>query len=178
MADRIFGVYIFGYANRRKPGAITKSGAASSLQRAREALNRSLGAAPSADEQELLDAWAAYEAYTSAQADARADKASRADAQKPIKDARKLAYAWERELRSMYRYVFEYTAELRGRVNPATSSNWTRAERTAEALRLLPQASCALMVGQLTHPALVLIAAVDLHARRNDLVSNHRRRLP
>jgi len=80
---------------------------------------------PTEEEDTLLSSWRAYDAYAQAQSDAKADKDARADSQRPIKEAKKMANAWERTLRSMYRYVFEHVADLRGRVNPASRSSRT-----------------------------------------------------
>ena len=115
------------------------------------------GVTPSADQAALLEEWSKYEAYQEAQQQAKQDKAARVEGQKPIKEARKLAWAWERALRSMYRYVFEYTASLRGKINPATGAEWTKGERTAEAVRLYPDACFRLMVGQTTSATLRLL---------------------
>jgi len=60
-----------------------------------------------------------YEDYIEAARLAGEDAARRKDMRARLKEAKKQMYAWERELRSMYRYVFEYTAKLRGEINPA-----------------------------------------------------------
>jgi len=70
------------------------------------------------------------------------------------------------------RYVFEHVAALRGQTNPATSNTWSKAERTALAIRLLPEASLALMVGQTNHKTLELlnhpVQVLLLHRQPND----------
>jgi hypothetical protein len=56
----------------------------------------------------------------------------------------------------MYNYVFAYTASLvlEQRINEATGKLWTDDERTAEAMRLYPDAFLHLAVGILDAPSL------------------------
>ena len=115
------------------------------------------GVAPSEEQKTILREWEAYDGYVEAGKSAKADREARAKTQATIKEAKKVAGAWEVELRGMYRYVFEHVAALRGQTNPATSNTWSKAERTALAIRLLPEASLALMVGQTNHKTLELL---------------------
>jgi hypothetical protein len=58
-----------------------------------------------------------------------------------------------------YNYVFAYTASLvlEQRINEATGQLWTADERTAEAMRLYPDAFLHLAVGILDAPSLQTI---------------------
>ena len=98
-----------------------------------------------------------YDDYVEAARLAGEDAARRKDMRARLKEAKKQMYAWERELRSMYRYVFEYTAKLRGEINPATGELWTNAERTALAAKLYPQGCLHLAVGNVNHETLALL---------------------
>jgi len=70
-------------------------------------------------EEDRVAAQKNYDEYVEAARLAGEDAARRKDMRARLKEAKKQMYAWERELRSMYRYVFEYTAKLRGEINPA-----------------------------------------------------------
>ena len=88
-------------------------------------------------------AWASYDTYCMLQLEADAARARRAVRNRELKQARLVATAWERILRSVYNYTFEYTASVKRTVNAATERVWTPEERTAEAQRLYATAAHA-----------------------------------
>ena len=71
--------------------------------------------------------------------------------------ALKAALAWARDLRSMLRYVAEYTLSIRVATNPATGATWTDAERGAEFLRVFRLGCVALILGRRDDPLLKLL---------------------
>jgi hypothetical protein len=62
--------------------------------------------------------------------------------------AQKEALSWLRDMRSMMRYVAEYTRSLRGCDNPASKAEWTDKERSAEYLRLWREGIQHLVLGK------------------------------
>jgi hypothetical protein len=136
-------------------------------------------------DQKELAAWADYDDYCHLQADAVASRAERTQRNKSLKQARLAAGAWERNLRSVYNYIFKcapsltplgchpslltphphpsplaptrYTKWLAGQINAATGSVWTAAERTAEAQRLYPSAALHLLCGMVNHQSLLTV---------------------
>ena len=74
-----------------------------------------------------------------------------------LKRARLAAREWNRNLRSVYFFLFKYTASLRG-VRRADGQLWTDEQRTAEAQRLYPLAALNLMAGRVDDDALQTIS--------------------
>ncbi len=71
--------------------------------------------------------------------------------------AKRTALAWLRDLRSMLRYVGEYTAALRGAINAATQREWTDDERGAEFRRVWRKGCVALVLGRANDPILATL---------------------
>ena len=71
--------------------------------------------------------------------------------------AKRAALAWLRDLRSMQRYVGEYTAPLRGTVNAATQREWTDDERGVEFRRVWRKSCVALVLGRASDPILAML---------------------
>ena len=65
-----------------------------------------------------------------------------------VADAQVWAMSWRRDLRSMLRYIAEYTRDLRGTINPATGEVWTDAERGSEFLRCWRKGGVAIVLGR------------------------------
>jgi hypothetical protein len=63
-------------------------------------------------DQKELAAWADYDDYCHLQADAVASRAERTQRNKSLKQARLAAGAWERNLRSVYNYIFKCAPSL------------------------------------------------------------------
>ena len=101
--------------------------------------------------------WAEHDKYCVLQADADAARAARAARNKELKRARLAAREWNRNLRSVYFFLFKYTASLRG-VRRADGQLWTDEQRTAEAQRLYPLAALNLMAGRVDDDALQTIS--------------------
>ena len=100
---------------------------------------------------------ARHEAFKAEQArrkEAGKERSQKGDA---VSAAKKLALPWLRDLRSMLRYIAEYTRGLRAEVNPSTSATWTDGERGAEFLRLWRKGCVALVLGRTTDPILLLL---------------------
>ena len=65
--------------------------------------------------------------------------------------------SWSGYLRTVYNFIFQYTASCRFKTNPQTGQEWTDAERTKEAQRLYPRAALSLVAGFLEDESLVTI---------------------
>lgn len=74
-----------------------------------------------------------------------------------VAEAQVWALSWRRDLRSMMRYVAEYTRELRGKVNPDTEEQWTDAERAIEYKQLWRKGGLALVLGRTGDETLKLL---------------------
>ena len=100
---------------------------------------------------------AQHEAYKAEQVRRKEAGKERSQKGDEVSAAKKLALSWVRDLRSMLRYVAEYTRDLRGVVNPSTSAMWTDGERGAEFLQLWRRSCVALVLGRTTDPTLLLL---------------------
>ena len=96
----------------------------------------------------------AFKAEQARRKEAGKERSQKGDA---VSAAKKLALPWLRDLRSMLRYIAEYTRGLRAVVNPSTSATWTDGERGAEFLRLWHKGCVALVLGRTTDPILLLL---------------------
>ena len=100
---------------------------------------------------------AAYDAYVAEKQRRAAAVKERKVSAEELAGAEKELTAWRSEIRSMLRYVSEYTATLRGAANPASGAVWTDEERGKEYVRLFREATLMLVLGRVNHPTLVLL---------------------
>jgi hypothetical protein len=101
--------------------------------------------------------WAAFDAFSFAQLEATALRNQRTARNATLKRERAAARDWENYFRTVYCFVFRYTASLRNTTNEATGQLWSNEERTREAQRLYPRAALSLAGGFLDDASLATI---------------------
>jgi hypothetical protein len=100
--------------------------------------------------------WEQFDSYSIKQLEADALCKKRTASNADLKVQRAAARQWEGFFRTVYNFVFVYTASLR-KTAKADGTQWTNEERTAEAQRLYPRASLALAGGFLDDKCLITI---------------------